>query len=66
MSRLPRIVFERLGWRTHLPPVQIYCSVAKWCAQMIAARNFGLTDFKAIPRCYSNVTGALLGLYPEG
>jgi hypothetical protein len=49
MSRLPRIVFERLGWRTHLPPVQIYCSVAKWCAQMIAARNFGLTDFKAIP-----------------
>ena len=32
MSHLPVAVSERMGWRTHLPPVQVYCGVAKWRA----------------------------------
>ena len=32
MSHLPVAVSERMGWRTHLPSVQVYCGVAKWRA----------------------------------
>lgn len=44
MPHLPIAVSERLGWRTHLPPMQVYRSVARWCAQITAERATIFSD----------------------
>jgi len=39
MSSVPVAIPERLGWRTHLPPVQVHFGMAERCAQIMPAKE---------------------------